>query len=71
MEEKDREISALRLIYDEEKKELDRLEAYFEKLVSVHVACHECGTIALQHGAMQHGAMQHGAMQHGAMPRGI
>ena len=38
MEEKDREISALRLIYDEEKKELDRLEAYFEKLMAERAA---------------------------------
>ena len=41
MEEKDREISALRLIYDEEKKELDRLEAYFEKLMAERAAAME------------------------------
>jgi len=34
MEEKDKEISALRLIYDEEKKELNRLEEYFSKLMA-------------------------------------
>jgi len=34
MEEKDREISALRLIYEEEHKELNRLEEYFSKLMA-------------------------------------
>jgi len=34
MEEKDKEISALRLIYEEEKKELNRLETYFNKLLA-------------------------------------
>ena len=34
MEEKDKEISALKLIYDEEKKELTRLEEYFSKLMA-------------------------------------
>jgi len=34
MEEKDREISALRLIYEEERKELTRLETYFNKLMA-------------------------------------
>ena len=34
MEEKDREISALRLIYEEERKELTRLENYFNKLLA-------------------------------------
>ena len=34
MEEKDREISALRLIYEEERKELTRLENYFNKLMA-------------------------------------
>ena len=34
MEEKDREISALRLIYEEERKELNRLETYFNKLMA-------------------------------------
>ena len=34
MEEKDREISALRLIYEEERKELNRLENYFNKLMA-------------------------------------
>ena len=34
MEEKDREISALRLIYEEERKELTRLETYFNKLLA-------------------------------------
>lgn len=34
MEEKDREISALRLIYEEERKELSRLETYFSKLMA-------------------------------------
>jgi len=34
MEEKDREISALRLIYEEEHKELNRLEDYFSKLMA-------------------------------------
>jgi len=34
MEEKDREISALRLIYEEERKELNRLETYFNKLLA-------------------------------------
>lgn len=34
MEEKDKEISALRLIYDEERKELNRLETYFNKLLA-------------------------------------
>ena len=33
MEEKDREISALRLIYEGERKELTRLENYFNKLL--------------------------------------
>jgi len=34
MDEKDKEISALKLIYDEEKKELNRLEEYFSKLMA-------------------------------------
>ena len=34
MGEKDREISALRLIYEEERKELTRLEDYFSKLMA-------------------------------------
>jgi DNA repair exonuclease SbcCD ATPase subunit len=34
MDEKDREISALRLIYEEERKELNRLEDYFSKLTA-------------------------------------
>ena len=34
MGEKDKEIAALRLIYDEEKKELNRLETYFNKLLA-------------------------------------
>ena len=34
MEEKDREISALRLIYEEERKELNRLENYFNTLMA-------------------------------------
>ena len=33
MEEKDKEITALKTIYDEEKKELTRLEDYFNKLM--------------------------------------
>jgi len=34
MEEKDKEISALKLIYEEERKELNRLETYFNKLLA-------------------------------------
>ena len=34
MEEKDREISAVRLIYEEERRELTRLEKYFSKLLA-------------------------------------